>query len=442
MIQKEWTVSQLINYLKNRLDSDSFIQSIWVLGEISNFTAHNSGHFYFTLKDSGSRISCVMFANFALRIDFKPMEGQKVLIQANTSIYEKSGQIQLYVTTMIDYGKGLLYQRFLALKEKLGEEGFFNDDHKKDIPKYPFKIAIVTGKDTAARQDVLTTIKRRWPIAIINEFPCLVQGDEAYLSIIKALAQADQIEADVILLVRGGGSIEDLWAFNEEILVKYIYELKTPIITGVGHETDTTLADYVSDKRAPTPTGAAELATPVLYDIVNEIDDAKRSLLMIVERILKNRNDQLFVVKNSQLILNPQTIIQRSSMNLMMMIKALDYQINDRKKLRIILDNQINIFDKTKNQLILNRQHQLELSKRYLKDKIESEVLRHKQMFSHDLDLLNAYSPLNIIKKGYAIINKDDLVIKSIEQVNIDDKLTIRLSDGVVKVNVNDKESN
>ena len=442
MIQKEWTVSQLINYLKNRLDSDSFIQSIWVLGEISNFTAHNSGHFYFTLKDSGSRISCVMFANFALRIDFKPVEGQKVLIQANTSIYEKSGQIQLYVTTMIDYGKGLLYQRFLALKEKLGEEGFFNDDHKKDIPKYPFKIAIVTGKDTAARQDVLTTIKRRWPIAIINEFPCLVQGDEAYLSIIKALAQADQIEADVILLVRGGGSIEDLWAFNEEILVKYIYELKTPIITGVGHETDTTLADYVSDKRAPTPTGAAELATPVLYDIVNEIDDAKRSLLMIIERILKNRNDQLFVVKNSQLILNPQTIIQRSSMNLMMMIKALDYQINDRKKLRIILDNQINIFDKTKNQLILNRQHQLELSKRYLKDKIESEVLRHKQMFSHDLDLLNAYSPLNIIKKGYAIINKDDLVIKSIEQVNIDDKLTIRLSDGVVKVNVNDKESN
>ena len=442
MIQKEWTVSQLINYLKNRLDSDSFIQSIWVLGEISNFTAHNSGHFYFTLKDSGSRISCVMFANFALRIDFKPVEGQKVLIQANTSIYEKIGQIQLYVTTMIDYGKGLLYQRFLALKEKLGEEGFFNDDHKKDIPKYPFKIAIVTGKDTAARQDVLTTIKRRWPIAIINEFPCLVQGDEAYLSIIKALAQADQIEADVILLVRGGGSIEDLWAFNEEILVKYIYKLKTPIITGVGHETDTTLADYVSDKRAPTPTGAAELATPVLYDIVNEIDDAKRSLLMIIERILKNRNDQLFVVKNSQLILNPQTIIQRSSMNLMMMIKALDYQINDRKKLRIILDNKINIFDKTKNQLILNRQHQLELSKRYLKDKIESEVLRHKQMFSHDLDLLNAYSPLNIIKKGYAIINKDDLVIKSIEQVNIDDKLTIRLSDGVVKVNVNDKESN
>ena len=442
MIQKEWTVSQLINYLKNRLDSDSFIQSIWVLGEISNFTAHNSGHFYFTLKDSGSRISCVMFANFALRIDFKPVEGQKVLIQANTSIYEKSGQIQLYVTTMIDYGKGLLYQRFLALKEKLGEAGFFNDEHKEDIPKYPFKIAIVTGKDTAARQDVLTTIKRRWPIAIINEFPCLVQGDEAYLSIIKALAQADQIEADVILLVRGGGSIEDLWAFNEEILVKYIYELKTPIITGIGHETDTTLVDYVSDKRAPTPTGAAELATPVLYDIVNEIDDAKRSLLMIVERILKNRNDQLFVVKNSQLILNPQMIIQRSSMNLMMMIKALDYQINDRKKLRIILDNQINIFDKTKDQLILNRQHQLELSKRYLKDKIESEVLKHKQMFSHDLDLLNAYSPLNIIKKGYAIINKDDLVIKSIEQVNIDDKLTIRLSDGVVKVNVNDKESN
>jgi len=442
MIQKEWTVSQLINYLKNRLDSDSFIQSIWILGEISNFTAHNSGHFYFTLKDSGSRISCVMFANFALRIDFKPMEGQKVLIQANTSIYEKSGQIQLYVTTMIDYGKGLLYQRFLALKEKLGEAGFFNDEHKKYIPKYPFKIAIVTGKDTAARQDVLTTIKRRWPIAIINEFPCLVQGDEAYLSIIKALAQADQIEADVILLVRGGGSIEDLWAFNEEILVKYIYELKTPIITGVGHETDTTLADYVSDKRAPTPTGAAELATPVLYDIVNEIDDAKRSLLMIVERILKNRNDQLFVVKNSQLILNPQMIVQRSSMNLIMMIKALDYQINDRKKLRIILDNQINIFDKTKDQLILNRQHQLELSKRYLKDKIESEVLKHKQLFSHDLDLLNAYSPLNIIKKGYAIINKDDLVIKSIEQVNIDDKLAIRLSDGVVKVSVNDKESN
>lgn len=442
MIQKEWTVSQLINYLKNRLDSDSFIQSIWILGEISNFTAHNSGHFYFTLKDSGSRISCIMFANYASRIDFKPVEGQKVLVQANTSIYEKSGQIQLYVTTMIDYGKGLLYQRFLALKEKLSKEGYFNEDHKKDIPKYPFKIALVTGKDTAARQDVLTTLKRRWPIAIISEFTCLVQGDEAYLSIIKALTQADQIEADLILLVRGGGSIEDLWAFNEEVLVKYIYDLKTPIITGVGHETDTTLVDYVSDQRAPTPTGAAELATPVLYDIVNEINDAKRTMLMAVERTLKNRNDQLFVVKNSQLFINPQILIQRRSMNLMMMIKALDYQINDRKKLRIILDNQINIFNKTKDQIMREKKHQLELTRRYLKDKIESEVLKHKQLFRHDLDLLNAYSPLNIIKKGYAIINKNDLVIKSIEQINIHDKLTIRLSDGVVKVDVNDKEKN
>ena len=440
MRNNEWTITRLVKYLKNKLDSDTFIQSIWILGEISNFTAHASGHFYFTLKDSGSRISCIMFASYASRVDFRPLDGQKVLVRANTSIYEKSGQIQLFVTEITDHGKGVLYQRYLMLKQKLDDEGYFNEKHKKTIRKYPFKIALVTGENTAARQDVLTTLARRWPIAKVVEFGCLVQGENAYLSIISALAKADQSDCDLILLVRGGGSIEDLWSFNEENLIKFIFELKTPVITGIGHETDTTLSDLVSDLRANTPTGAAELATPSMIEVKQQLNDNFQRLIQIAQRLFKNKSDQLMIIKNNQLLNNPDRMIQRKSIDLIMLIKTLEFQRAKKLEIRNDINNKYDRLLNINKNVLYQSKVKIDSYQSFISNKMITSVDISKQNFKNYLDLLNAYSPLNIIKKGYAIIEKDKKVIKSINEVDINDVLALRLNDGKLHVIVDDKE--
>ncbi|MDD3923481.1 MAG: exodeoxyribonuclease VII large subunit [Erysipelotrichaceae bacterium] len=440
MRNNEWTITRLVKYLKNKLDSDTFIQSIWILGEISNFTAHASGHFYFTLKDSGSRISCIMFASYASRVDFRPLDGQKVLVRANTSIYEKSGQIQLFVTEITDHGKGVLYQRYLMLKQKLDDEGYFNENHKKTLLKYPFKIALVTGENTAARQDVLITLARRWPIAKVVEFGCLVQGENAYLSIISALAKADQSDCDLILLVRGGGSIEDLWSFNEENLIKFIFELKTPVITGIGHETDTTLSDLVSDLRANTPTGAAELATPSMIEVKQQLNDNFQRLIQIAQRLFKNKSDQLMIIKNNQLLNNPDRMIQRKSVDLIMLIKTLEFQRAKKLEIRNDINNKYDRLLNINKNVLYQSKVKIDLYHSFISNKMITSIDISKQNFKNYLDLLNAYSPLNIIKKGYAIIEKDKKVIKSINEVDINDVLALRLNDGKLHVIVDDKE--
>ncbi|MDD2591394.1 MAG: exodeoxyribonuclease VII large subunit [Erysipelotrichaceae bacterium] len=440
MRNNEWTITRLVKYLKNKLDSDTFIQSIWILGEISNFTAHASGHFYFTLKDSGSRISCIMFASYASRVDFRPLDGQKVLVRANTSIYEKSGQIQLFVTEITDHGKGVLYQRYLMLKQKLDDEGYFNENHKKSLLKYPFKIALVTGENTAARQDVLITLARRWPIAKVVEFGCLVQGENAYLSIISALAKADQSDCDLILLVRGGGSIEDLWSFNEENLIKFIFELKTPVITGIGHETDTTLSDLVSDLRANTPTGAAELATPSMIEVKQQLNDNFQRLIQIAQRLFKNKSDQLMIIKNNQLLNNPDRMIQRKSIDLIMLIKTLEFQRAKKLEIRNDINNKYDRLLNINKNVLYQSKVKIDLYHSFISNKMITSIDISKQNFKNYLDLLNAYSPLNIIKKGYAIIEKDKKVIKSINEVDINDVLALRLNDGKLHVIVDDKE--
>ena len=440
MMNKEWSVSQLVNYLKQKLDSDSFIQSIWIVGELSNFTAHNSGHFYFTLKDDNSRINCVMFANYALRLVFKPIDGQKVLVKANTSIYEKSGQIQLYITEMLDFGAGVLYQRYLVLKEQLEKEGLFDQRHKKKILKYPFSIAVVTGANTAAYQDVVTTLKRRWPVAEIKPFFCLVQGNDAHLSVIEALSLADQSNVDVILLVRGGGSIEDLWSFNNESLVRFIHLLNTPIITGVGHETDTTLADLVADLRAPTPTGAAELATMNLYDIINEINDNRNRLHAQIKRYLSISYDTLSQIINKSVLKNPLLLVQNQRMSLFINQKTLQHQIALRSNLRTDLNNQLKTLLNSKTDIQKRYQFQMELSNQRIRSSIINNLINHKNKFKYSIEILNAYSPLNIIRRGYAIVNKDNRLIKSVDQIAISDNINIRLSDGLVNAKVIEKE--
>ena len=259
-----WTVTDLTRYLRQLLEADSSLQGVWVQGEISNLSRPSSGHIYFTLKDSGASLRCVMWRNEAARLRFAPQDGMAIEAHGSISIYEAGGQYQLYADILRPLGEGALYQEFLRLKALLEAEGLFDPARKRSIPEFPRRIGIVTSPTGAALRDMLNTLRRRLPLAEVILAPTPVQGDEAPPGIVAALRSLNRVAApDVILLARGGGSIEDLWAFNDERVVRAVTESAAPVITGVGHETDFTLADFAADLRAPTPTAAAELATPV-----------------------------------------------------------------------------------------------------------------------------------------------------------------------------------
>ena len=267
------TVGALTKYIKRKFDADPHLHDCLVKGEISNFKQHSSGHMYFTLKDDKARILAVMFSSANRRMKFTPENGMKVLVRGDVTVYEGSGQYQIYVHDMQPDGVGDLYLAFEQLKEKLTKEGLFAVEHKKPIPKFPATVGVVTSPTGAALRDIITTIKRRYPIAKILILPALVQGDQAAPSITDAINQANEKKhgIDVLIVGRGGGSIEELWAFNEEIVARAIYESTIPIISAVGHETDFTIADFVADLRAPTPTGAAELAVPHIDEWIERV---------------------------------------------------------------------------------------------------------------------------------------------------------------------------
>ena len=263
------TITQLNHYLKYKFDNDANLQVVYLKGEISNFKAHTRGHYYFTLKDENSRINAVMFQSNASKIKFMPIDGMKVMVTGKITVYESTGGYQIYVTDMLEDGVGNLYIAYEQLKKKLESEGLFDSSHKRKIPKMPKRIGIVTASTGAAIRDILTTIKRRYPIAETILFPSLVQGEYAASDIAKKIAIANTFELDTLIVGRGGGSIEDLWPFNEEIVARAIYNSKVPVISAVGHEVDFTIADFVADLRAPTPTAAAELASVDINTIRN-----------------------------------------------------------------------------------------------------------------------------------------------------------------------------
>ena len=266
---KYYTITSLNKAIKNMFDDKRELNNIHLKGEISNFKHHTRGHFYFTLKDEGSQLSAIMFANSAKNINFEPADGMKVLVTGKVTVYETAGTYQIYVSEMQMDGLGNLYLEFEKLKKKLESEGLFKKEFKKEIPRFPLKIGIITAPTGAAIRDILSTIKRRFPIAETILFPTLVQGADAKENIVQNIKIANTYPLDVIILGRGGGSIEDLWAFNEEIVARAIFDSKIPIISGVGHEIDFTISDFVADLRAPTPTGAAMLAVPDTSDIIS-----------------------------------------------------------------------------------------------------------------------------------------------------------------------------
>lgn len=382
------SVSALVRYLKNKLDTDNNLQRVLVGGEISNFHRHFSGHLYFTLKDENSSISCVMFKSSASSLKFEPKTGDKVIIQANTSIFESSGQLQLYVLKMNLDGLGDLYAQYEALKQKLQEKGIFADEHKIKLSKtYINNVAVLVGDKSAAMSDIKTTFKRRWPLCNVDYYPVLVQGSDAPRQIISTLKDVDNKNYDSIILARGGGSFEDLFCFNDEELVMCIYKLKTFIITGVGHEQDFTLVDFVADLRAATPTASVELITPNIIDVIDEISE--------YEEYIKNSLNKL---------------VNDNSMKI-------DYYLQKLLKYQVKIEN-----IKTGIDLKLDR----------IKNILELRIEKNKLNLKRYKTLLEAYNTDNTLKRGYSIVIQDHHVVTSKKKLK-SNEFDIKFIDGIIK---------
>lgn len=440
MSQKVVSVSTLVHYLKGKLDNDALIQRIMVQGEISNFTNHRSGHWYFTLKDAQSRISCVMFQSYARQCSFLPKDGDQVILTANTSLFEASGQLQLYGVKMQLDGLGEYYLKYEQLKRKLAAEGLFDARLKKQIPAYPTKIGLVTGKNTAAREDVVSTIKRRWPIAKIVEFATLVQGDDAPEEIMQALKEADLCKLDVILLVRGGGSIEDLWAFNNETLAREIFKMQTPLISGVGHEVDVTIVDYVADLRAPTPTGAAEMAVPDMAEVLNYLNKDKQRLYQATLSKLNKAELYFHALKDKRVFAQPEQLFEKNWLKLNyyeMKLRNTNYLFNEKSQQFIKIKNQFST-------IIQNRCHGLNLDliekKTSLNQLMNMRLTSSRSRLLELTALFDAYSPLKSLLRGYSLVYKDNQLLSSIIQIEKNDQVKVQLSDGIFYAAVLEKE--
>ena len=410
------TVTTLNKYLKNKFDTDPHIQSLCLKGEISNYKGHTRGHLYFTLKDEGSRINAVMFSTQASKLNFQPKDGMKVLVVGRVSVYEPNGGYQIYINEMQEDGVGNLYLKFEELKKKLSSEGLFDPKYKKSIPKFPNKIGIITAPTGAAIRDILSTLKRRYPSVETILFPALVQGEFAAKDIVKQIKIADTYNLDLLIVGRGGGSIEDLWSFNEEIVARAIFEAKTPIISAVGHEIYFTISDFVADLRAPTPTGAAEMAVPNIIDVKNFINQLNIRLNKDINNILERYNKTLITFKESYVLSNPLATFEIKE-------QKLDNLINEiNNKIKYIIDDRNKRLNNIKNNYIINNP-----------DTMLSQYNNTYELLLNKLNLLN---PLNILSKGYSVVNKDNKTIKSIKELNVNDKINIKLYEGNIEAKV------
>ena len=410
------TITELSRYLKGKFESDENLRKVYIKGEISNFKAHTRGHFYFTLKDETSRISAVMFASNTRVLKFTPVDGMKVLVTGRVTVYEATGGYQIYVEDMLEDGIGNLYVAFEQLKEKLSKEGLFNKEHKRPIRRIPRKIGIVTASTGAAIRDILTTIKRRYPVCETILFPSLVQGSDAAQDIVKKIEIANTYDIDTLIVGRGGGSIEDLWPFNEEIVARAIYNSKVPVISAVGHEVDFTIADFVADLRAPTPTAAAELAVPDINTIITYLDTAKTRSYNTLLNIIENNRLKLHKLEDSFVLKRPTAIYEVKEQNLDNLIDKLN------RIIKVFIDNsKVELF-KYQNSYVFNNP---EIIYKFKKQNLENIIGK--------LEVLN---PMNTLKRGYAIIKKEDSVISSIKKLNKDDEIKINVSDGIIDAKV------
>lgn len=432
-------VSVLVRYLKEMLENHQPLQNFMVAGEISNLTRHASGHWYFTLKDSSAQLSCVMFSSSVNRCKVDVKNGDQVIVQGSISVFENQGKLQLYVTNLQLDGIGDLYQQFEELKKKLFDEGLFAEELKKEIPQYPMRIGLITGKNTAAREDVLSTLERRWPIAEVVEINTLVQGDGAAPQMIDALNKMDLESVDVILLVRGGGSLEDLWAFNDEQLAKCIFHLNTPLISGVGHEVDVTIVDYVADKRAPTPTGAAELATPSYIEVQRHLQSIYQQIQKMGQQRLEFHRNELNQTNNFMYFKNPEKLYQQKLLLVDMKRQQILHHVHQSLQKRQAVSEVINRFSMLLKEQIYQTKSEFIQSKETLSRLMEDRLQKQKGKLGKTLELLDAYSPLKVLQRGYAVAYADEKVVSTLKDVHVGDSVRILINDGELLTQVIEK---
>lgn len=458
-------VSRLVRYLKGQLEGNSVLHGLLVEGEISNLRMPYSGHWYFSLKDDRAAIPCVMFASANRNVKFPVHNGDKVVVRGDVTVYESEGRMQVIASGMQPSGIGSLFLQLEALKKKLYAEGLFDPAHRKPLPAYPMNIAVVTGNQTAARSDVLITLEKRWPAAEVHEYTAPVQGAGAAPRIIEALKKADEGGHDIILLVRGGGSIEDLWCFNDEALARTVYALHTPVVTGVGHETDTTLVDYVADLRANTPTGAVEAATPDIHDVSAMLHQYRLRMIQAMDNLMRHERTRLDQIASAPCFRTPQQLYREQQMRL-------DYLEEKLRQSLMQLQKKRNSFEELHRRLTALMLQQTSVLKNEIRNyenrmirsvtlKISSESGRSR-ILSRDLDaeikyaleekrqkleknmrLLDAYSPLKVLDRGYSIVSHGGSAVRDAADLAAGDLVDLHFSRGGAQakiINTTEKE--
>ncbi len=392
------TVSQINEYIKNLIEDEVMLRDVLVSAEISNFKRHSSGHLYFTLKDASSEIRAVMFRAHASKVRFKLENGQRVIVRARVGVYEQGGTYQLYVSSITPEGIGDLHLAYEQLKSKLYEKGLFDESHKKPIPKFPKRIGIITSPTGAAVRDIINVASRRCPLCELVLFPSLVQGEDAPIDLIGGIEYFNITNSvDVIIIGRGGGSFEDLWPFNNEGLAYAIYNSKIPVISGVGHEIDYSICDFVSDMRASTPSAAAELATPSIFEITASLKSFKQRSLGAIELFLSDYRARLENIKRSSAFTNPENIIKLPKLK-------------------------------------------LEGAKSRFLSVAEASVYKKRAKFTEAVAKINALNPLNILSRGFAYVTQGENVIKSADELEIDSEIDIKFAKGAAKAVIKTKE--
>ncbi len=433
--QNVLSIKDLNRYIRMKLDSDSLLSDVWIRGEISNFTHHSSGHMYFTLKDESSRIKAIMFGSHNQKLPFIPKEGSRVIARGNVTVYERDGQYQFYATHMQPDGIGSLYLAYEQLKKKLESEGLFASERKRQIPNYPKTIGVITSPTGAAVRDIIITLKRRYPQANIILYPVLVQGKGAAPSIVKAIeAMNNMAEIDVIIAGRGGGSLEELWAFNEEVVARAIFRSVIPIISAVGHETDFTIADFVADLRAATPTAAAELAVPHVEEIKATLQLRERQLRQALKQRVQHGRERLAALQRSPVLVHPRRTLQQHAERLDRLQQQLTRSIRSDVKLNKETKSRIH-----HSLLRFNPQEQVstakknrERSQRQLQLSMLSILKGSQTQLGSAVRQLDALSPLKVMSRGYSLVydEQEKRLIKSIGDVQLGDLVKIRVNDG------------
>ncbi|CCI85749.1 exodeoxyribonuclease VII large subunit [Lactobacillus pasteurii DSM 23907 = CRBIP 24.76] len=438
---KYLTVTDLNYYITQKFKNDPYLHKVFLQGELSNFRFRRNSHQYFSLKDEKSKINVVMFRTYFDKVKFKPEEGMKVYLTGYVSVYGAQGSYQFYAESMEPAGLGALYERLRQLQEKLSKEGLFAAEHKKKLPHFPDRIAVVTSASGAVIHDIMVTANRRFPHAEIDLFPAQVQGDSAAQSLIDAmkqiLAQADLY--DVMIIGRGGGSLEDLWPFNEEIVVRQVYDMPMPVISSVGHETDTTLCDLVADVRAATPTAAAEYATPNLADELANIHQLQSRLLANIQNIIRGKREVLNRINNSVIMREPARLYDQQIQTLDLLNKRLNNSMQqqlftDRQNYQLLTQK---LLASSPKQQIVSFKQQREFLAKQIVSSMKNLLTSKRTTLRQKMQQLDDYSPLKTLDRGYSYTTvADGKAVSSVEQVKVNDSITVHFKDGAIEAKI------